>query len=224
MRYKLGQPAWRKAWAGLVGTGILERARAMSLGLLGMTAAVGLAIVALALNQGWPLVPGGSIPQVPKPHEAVGVATVAGGTHVGRPAAPRAGSRIHSGRPSRPSAPVASGDAGGAEAPAPAPGTVVAPAEPTKPGGKTAGHGATPPPAKEPASSKPQHASPAPAPAKTEPAPPSTPVSTPAPPPVATTSEAPPEEESSVPPWSHGHGHAYGRDEEWHDHHGDEGE
>jgi len=59
---------------GLHGWGMLERARAAALALLGATAAVGLAIAALAANQGWPLVPGSAIPAAPKQH--VGEASV----------------------------------------------------------------------------------------------------------------------------------------------------
>ena len=61
----------------LLGDGLLDRARSTLLGLLGLTTAVGLGIVALALNQGWPLVPGGPIPGFGAKHEAVGDATVA---------------------------------------------------------------------------------------------------------------------------------------------------
>ncbi len=61
----------------VLGGGILERARSTTLALLGVTAAVGLAIVALALNQSWPLIAGSPIPGVAPRHEAVGKAKVA---------------------------------------------------------------------------------------------------------------------------------------------------
>jgi hypothetical protein len=61
----------------ILGRGLLERARSTTLGLLGLTAAVGLSIVALALNQGWPLIPGSSIPNIGPKHEAIGDAAVA---------------------------------------------------------------------------------------------------------------------------------------------------
>ena len=69
----------------LLGAGMLERARATSLALLGATAAVGLAIVAFALNQGWPLLEGSAIPAAPR--QEVGRASV-----VARPAP---ASRLH---------------------------------------------------------------------------------------------------------------------------------
>jgi hypothetical protein len=62
----------------LLGGGLLERARSTTLALLGVTAAVGLAMVALALNQGWPLVAGSAIPA--SPHLGVGKAAVVAAT------------------------------------------------------------------------------------------------------------------------------------------------
>lgn len=47
------------------------------LALLGLTAAIGLTMVALALNQGWPLIAGAPIPGFESEHQAVGDATVA---------------------------------------------------------------------------------------------------------------------------------------------------
>jgi hypothetical protein len=61
----------------ILGKGLLERARSTSLALLGLTAAVGLAMVALALNQGWPLIAGAPIPGFGDRQQAVGDATVA---------------------------------------------------------------------------------------------------------------------------------------------------
>ena len=78
----------------LLGAGMLERARATSLALLGATAAVGLAIVALALNQGWPLLEGSAIPAAPR--QDVGRASV-----VARPA-PAVLARIPPPPPTRP--------------------------------------------------------------------------------------------------------------------------
>jgi len=49
----------------------------MSLALLGLTAAVGLAMVVMALNQSWPLIAGAPIPGIGDRHQAVGDATVA---------------------------------------------------------------------------------------------------------------------------------------------------
>ncbi len=78
VQYKRGLQQLRSS---ALGDGLLERARAMSLALLGATAAVGLAIVALALNQGWPLVGGSGIPDVQPPRQGVGGATVAARSH-----------------------------------------------------------------------------------------------------------------------------------------------
>jgi len=73
------------ARASVLGDGLLERARSTSLALLGFTAAIGLAMVALVFNQGWPLIPGAPIPGLGDGHEAVGDASVAA------PAADRGG-------------------------------------------------------------------------------------------------------------------------------------
>lgn len=61
----------------ILGKGMLERARATTLALLGLTAAVGLAMVALVLNQNWPLVAAVPIPGIAETHQAVGDATIA---------------------------------------------------------------------------------------------------------------------------------------------------
>jgi len=61
----------------VLGGGLLERARSTTLALLGATTAVGLAMVALALNQSWPLIADSPLPLAPPRHEAVGKATVA---------------------------------------------------------------------------------------------------------------------------------------------------
>ena len=78
VHHKRGQRRLRAAKrASFLGDGILERARSTSLALLGATAALGLAIVALALNQSWPLVPGSPIPGFGENQEAVGDAAIA---------------------------------------------------------------------------------------------------------------------------------------------------
>lgn len=61
----------------LLGNGLLERTRSTTLALLGLTAAIGLAMVALALNQNWPLIAGAPIPGFGNERQAVGDATVA---------------------------------------------------------------------------------------------------------------------------------------------------
>lgn len=55
----------RAAKPSLLGDSLLERARSTTLALLGVTAAVGLAVVWLALQQGWPLVAGSPVPGLP---------------------------------------------------------------------------------------------------------------------------------------------------------------
>ena len=206
----------------LLGAGMLERARATSLALLGATAAVGLAIVGLALNQGWPLLEGSAIPAAPR--EDVGTASV-----VARPApAPRArtatdrgqvGGRVDrvagsaAARPHAAAVTPSGGDEAAAlvvseQAPARSPGGVpkpkappthgaapASPAQPTQPAAHQSPATPTASPAAQPA------AAPAPAPAPAQP--------------EAVASEAPPEE-SNVPPWSHGNGHAYGRGDDEH--------
>lgn len=64
------------ARASVLGDGLLERTRSTSLALLGATAAIGLAMIALALNQGWPLIAGAPIPGLGSGHQAVGKAAV----------------------------------------------------------------------------------------------------------------------------------------------------
>ncbi len=59
----------------LLGGSMLERARSTTFALLGATAALGLAMVALALNQSWPLVAGSAIP-APPARVGVGKASV----------------------------------------------------------------------------------------------------------------------------------------------------
>jgi len=214
VHYKRGQRPLRPARPSLLGDGLLERARATSLALLGAVAAVGLAIVALALNQGWPLIAGSSVPRLPSQHQGVGAATVAAHPATGHSRPPGASRQIRQRPPAgararyaadvSPSAGAVS--AGSAE-------FVVSPSTPVKPhAGKTqpAPHQQAPA-AQQPAQQAPSPAASTPAaPAPTATPPPAVPAPAP---PVVTTSDAPPEE-SNVPPWSHGHGHAYGRSPE----------
>lgn len=208
--------------ARLLGSGMLERARATSLALLGATAAVGLAFVAVALNQSWPLLQGSSIPVAPRQH--VGSAAVVARS-AGSPAHAGAVRRHGGGRaarspsvsPAGPTVTVETPPGGGDEA------LVVSTGKPaTVPGGPPKAahpHGEKPPVAAQPTR---------PLPASTTPSGPSPPADKPAPaptapptPPEAVVSEAPPEE-SSVPSWSHGRGHAYGREASRHDDGGDD--
>lgn len=72
----------------LLGDGLLERARSTTLALLGVTAAVGLAIVALVLQQSWPHIGGSPLPDPPAVAVDKGVA-VAGQTSGGEASAAR---------------------------------------------------------------------------------------------------------------------------------------
>ena len=203
----------------LFGRGMLERARATTLALLGGTTAVGLAMVALALNQGWPLIAGSAIPLIAPQHQDVGKATIAAGSRSdpmpestaaadqrGGPASRREASRPGVTSPALPAVPEQSAD------------FAVVPSAPIR-----SHQGQTHGPAKKPqptqAVQPPQSAAESPAVAlptssSATPAPP--PAAEP-PPPDATASEAPDDpSDSNVPSWSHGRGHAYGRDD-WDD-------
>lgn len=199
----------------VLGGGLLERARSTTLALLGVTTAVGLAMVALALNQSWPLIADSPLPEAPAGQEAIGKATVAAQAtpDVARAGLSTAASATYF-DPSRVASKVDGGDAPAPQAgSAPSAELVVAPAAPSEPQGDTPAGAAKPSPAPSPAGNAPQPpASPAPEPAQPEPAPPAPPQSPPVvePTPPATASEAP--VESSVPPWSNGKGHAYGRE------------
>lgn len=197
------------AHATLLGDGMLERARATTLGLLGIAGAVGLAMIALVFNQGWPLVAGSPVPPLPPREQAVAKAKVvssrahgkAGADTTMRPHASGSGSSDagHTGGAGP------SPTAGNGSTQAPSGELVVVPAEPAERqgGARPGGVHASPPPAE---------AKPAPIPptqtAEQPPAAPPAQAPAPEPAPPATVSEAP---ESSVPPWSNGKGHAYGR-------------
>jgi hypothetical protein len=211
--HKRGKRLSSLSLSSVIGDGLLERARATSLGLLGITAAVGLAIVALAFNQGWPLVAGSPVPALPPLHQDVGKATVADAASGGARSDAKPGSTPQQdgagGESARPDTGPAPSDGA---SPAPSSQLVVAPSAPAKTDGDAPrGEGSNP----EPAPAKPKQPSPSPSPdqppatqqAPAEPAP-AAPEPEPTSPP-ATISEAPPT--SNVPPWSNGKGHAYGR-------------
>lgn len=226
--YKHGQRRLGAAGrTSLIGDGLFDRVRVASLALLGGMTAVGLAIVALAFNQSWPLVPGSAIPALPPKHQVVGSAVV-----VARPALPStqvgtgriAPLRRSQARPQRVSA-VPSGGAGpGAEGPVATVVSRLTPATPLQGAQQDQSSSQRHGPAVQ------HHDAETPttvavAPPTTESAPPSTP--SPAPeaappasvPPVAATVEPPEEEtESNLPPWSNGNGHGYGREDGWHGH------
>jgi hypothetical protein len=202
--------------SSILGDGMLERARATSLALLGATAAVGLAIVALALNQGWPLIAGSSIPPIPPRHQAVGEATVVAGPGVRADpsgvtvdGADGSGGSASNGDPGQ-----GSGGLGAGSAPAGSTELVVSPSAPSEPRG--GGSHEAPGDAGQPLASQPTPAVNA-APVTPPPAEPASPSAPPAgaigqPDSPATTAGT--GEESNVPSWSNGKGHAYGRSDD----------
>jgi hypothetical protein len=209
----------------LFGAGLLERARATSLALLGATAAVGLAIVAIALNQGWPLIAGSAIPRPPPQHQGLGGAAVASRPGAGH-SAPR-GAGVQAGSSRRRAGPARHAGAVGAgpvAVPDASSELVVSPSRPARSRGGES-HGSPVPHGQTPVTQHPVDSPTAavPPPPQSEPASPPQPAPAAAPqPPIATTSEAP-AGESSVPSWSRGNGHAYGRSDGWEDHGGGSG-
>jgi hypothetical protein len=218
VHWKREQPRPRsKARFSLLGDGLLERTRSTTFGLLGVTAAVGLAAIALALQGDWPLIAGSPVPRAPVLHESVGGATALSGS-TPRPAARPApvGRERFVASHARPT-PAPPGPA--AVPPAAPPAELVS--SPAAPVGGQEGHGdgsdgapappeQTPSPSPSPSTPPSQSQTPAGAPAAQPPTPPQP---SPPSPPEAVASEAPPVE-SGVPPWSNGQGHAYGRDDD----------
>ncbi|MET0306243.1 MAG: hypothetical protein ABW196_08445 [Solirubrobacterales bacterium] len=179
----------------VLGGGLLERARSTTLALLGVTTAVGLSMVALALNQSWPLVADSPIPAAPLRHEKVGKATIAaqaianapGSSLVRAENAARPGSRRTAG----------GGEGGGARepeggsAPSASAELVVAPSAPAEPQGNTPRGTAEPTPSPPPGGTTPEAPAitvPVSEPTQPEPAPQSPPMTET---PPATSSEAP---------------------------------
>lgn len=206
VRHKLRQLSLNVG-PSIFGEGLLDRARSISFALLGASAAVGFAMIAIVLQVDWPLVAGSPVPPVPARQEAIGNATA-----VRAAATPRlAGTGVAQRRDAGPSAghPIRAAAAKPA-APAPAVTTqlVVAPTPPTK-----SGHGGSPGDSggsdgvAAPPSTTPTPAPATPNPPAESPAPqPSTPAPVETPPPVAANVPPP---ESHVPPGSNGNGHAY---------------
>ncbi|MGC1853351.1 MAG: hypothetical protein WA687_13015 [Solirubrobacterales bacterium] len=227
--YKRGQQRlWSRVRTSLLGDGLLERARSTSLALLGLTAAVGLAIVALALNQSWPLIAGSGIPSISPQHQGVGEATIAAGLGTGSDRGEVAGSSARRGpgngggsrqRAGGPTPVAAPDSAASAE-------LVVSPSVPAPPqGDRRSGSPTDNGPSNAP--HKPQQAPATPA------APPADePVSSPAATnvtvptaPAATTSEAPLEADDDPPGnQGNGNGNAYGHDDDWDNHDWDDDE
>jgi len=208
---------------------MLERARAISLALLGATAAVGLGIVALALSQSWPLLEGSGIPAAPK--QEIGSASVVARPSGVAPARAGAAGRRGGGQvgharsaaPARSHAAVETPSGGEEAAALVVSQEVPASVPPARPPKVPPAQGKSPAPrspkpqaqaAPSPTAQSPGDAPPPSPPAKAPAAPPEAAPAAP-PQPEAIVSEAPPEE-SNVPSWSNGKGHAYGRDEEGH--------
>lgn len=212
----------------LLGDRLPERLRSTTFALLGTTAALGLAVIAVALQEDWPLVPGSPVPQAPPRHQAVGAAVAldsgtrvraarSGAGNQGRKALARAGrsSARAPGQPSPATAPSAPSELVSSPA---APASGPSPASPG--GGSHSGgsHGPSTPQGEAPSAAQPQQQT---TPAATSPeaeAPPAETPSSPSPPVEAPAPEPTPPEatasESNVPPWSNGKGHAWGRAED----------
>jgi len=191
----------RLARISVFGDGLLERARSTSFALLGGIAAIGLAIVAFALQLGWPIGADRPLPSAPQKRQAVG-AGVAVGAAPSRPVAARRkrsrGAATRGALARRDVTPAV--DAAGAH-PAPTSDQVVSDSEPAPPRHRhPRGHEETPQGQTPPAPQAPPEGTGA-----SKPQPPSQPQPVPAPQP-----EPPPEPEaeaSDVP----GVGHAYGK-------------
>jgi hypothetical protein len=152
----------------LLGDGFLERARSVSLALLGLSTALGLTLVAIALQQGWSVSPNLPIPDVAGDREAVHRAEVVAG-----PTGPLAFSEDIAPGDGQAPGPVSAGRRSSADGSGlSAARGIATPAE------------ATPPPAADPPAPQ------APEPPGAEPAP--VPAPAPEPAPVATTAPEPP--------------------------------
>lgn len=213
------QVHWKRKHSGLrskarfsvLGDGLLDRTRSTTFALLGMTAAVGLAMIAVALQGNWPLIEGSRVPRAPVLHESVGDAIALSGNR------PRTVVRPASAGGKRPVAlherqtPVPAGPP--AVPPAAPPVELVS--SPAAPVGRQGGHGngshGSPTPQEQAPPQPAQAQAPSGGAPTTQPS--TSPTPEPISPPEAIASEAPPVE-SNVPPWSNGQGHAYGRDDD----------
>jgi hypothetical protein len=196
--HKRLKPRWFRAFGpSVLGDGLPERLRSTLVALLGVTAAAGLGIVALALQQGFPLVGSGPLPDPPPRREALDDRVVA----ERKPVAPRRAPIA---------APVPDDDP---SAPSHGPGVVVLPG--STPPERSAELGIGSAPSDDEATTR--KPLPPKAPSRPEPSPaaqvPVTvpvqePSATPANEPAAPAPEAPAESATSPHP---GNGHAYGR-------------
>ena len=231
MLHELGKLLSRIARGSLLGDSLLVRARTTSFAVLGASASVGLAVLAIALHEDWPLVPGSPPPRPVARHAALGEATAVG--------AERSPTRVAGGA-SAPGGSATGASRGGHRPPpgaSPHPvrstGSVTAPTgelvvspsvrAPESSGKGGSGGARSPRIPAQPAKPKPAPTVKTPALVPTAPPPP--PPSPPPPPPApeATASASPPEQ-SNVPPWSNGQGHAYGREDSGHGHSSESGD
>lgn len=201
-----GNRGWRAELRfSFAGDSFIDRARSTTLALLGLSAAVGLAIVAIALNQEWPLVAGTAVPMAPgdlaegrvAPAVALDGPVGAQGASLPEPGR-RAASRESTGSAARRGA-----DEGLGRAPADDPGTVAT----SEPLPSPAGPHPSPAP---PPSSIPGATPPA---ANGSPAPPATSPS-PAPEPIPEAEPEPSPIPSGGPASPNGKGNAWGRSPE----------
>lgn len=195
---KLGQalPRWLIPSSNLAGGSLLERLRSTSFALCGAVTAVGLGLLALIANQGWPGLLASAIPPIPR--EGVHGAQVVAG-----PSSPSGGSSKPGLRLRGPSPRPAAGGSGPSGSPPTSRQTfVVGPPGPNGPAAASpGGHGGVGAPAAGPVPEQPAPAVPQPAAA---PAPAATPAPVSTPPAVV---EQPTAEESSS-----GHGKAKGHE------------
>ncbi len=185
---RIGKPSF-------AGAGLLERMRSTTFALLGITAAMGLGLVAVVSQQGFSLLPAAPIPGLTAEqegvHDAIELGPPAVGATVRRPSARRSGEEPNPERPAsrreaREPGSQVSGSRRLVAAPPPR-----SPAEPPD---------ATPAAPAEPAPIEPSHSSPSPQPSPAPAAPPPSAPSPPTPAPAAVTVSAHP-----------GNGNAYGQ-------------
>jgi hypothetical protein len=246
VRHMLGTLLSRIARGNILGDSLLVRARTTSFALLGATAAVGLSVIAIALQENWPLVAGTPPPAAVAGRTSIGGATAVGaakpsgiaGAHPrsarGAATTPRSGVASRGGGHGRASSPVDSAPAATTE-------LVVAPSVPVESGGggssggshSTGGpgpHAPRSPGGKPPATPSQPPPAPVSPPPAAAPAPVPPPVPATPPPAEATVSASPPPTQPYPPPGGNGQGHAYGREDGGYGHggyghgHGDDGE
>jgi hypothetical protein len=185
--------------ASLAGDGLLVRMRSTMIATLGVVAAVGLALVAVALQIGWPSVLSGPLPQAPGPTFARNATIAAPASPAGRLSSTgRPGQRRHRAGSPPTGAPTQTSElTAGNAVESPASGSPPASHQPSAP--ESGGHGA--PSTQAPAPSPDQAPTPGDEPAPGDAAPPANEAP---PPPVAASPESAPGHSGES------HGHHYG--------------